>query len=32
MNEFCEDGLEHDIIECPECNHQFCVVCDEGEE
>ena len=29
--DLCEDGLEHDIIDCPECGYQFCSSCGEGE-
>lgn len=32
MNEFCEDGLEHDILECPNCSYNYCSSCGDGEE
>lgn len=32
MVEFCEDGLEHDIVEFPNCHHNFCNCCGEGED
>ncbi len=32
MKEFCEQiGEEHDIIECPNCNCEFCSFCDDFE-
>ncbi len=31
MNNECTDGLEHDIIECPNCNCNFCTECDESD-
>lgn len=29
--EECEDGLEHEVIDCPKCGHQFCSTCGFGE-
>lgn len=28
MKEKCDDGEEHDMIECPNCNCEFCQSCD----
>ena len=30
--EICEDGLEHEITDCPNCNYQFCTSCGLGED
>ena len=29
--ELCEDGMEHDPIDCPNCHYQFCSHCYIGE-
>ncbi len=30
QEEICEDGLEHEPIDCPNCSYQFCSSCGEG--
>ena len=27
MSEYCIDGNDHEIAECPNCGCEFCVVC-----
>lgn len=29
MRELCDDGLEHDMTECPHCYCEYCAMCEE---